>query len=227
MSRVEDQARRLLVAYPWRMRAEQGDEIVGTVLDALPPGSSRLSWRTALDLVRGGLNTRRRRRPPLLTRLAFDLGQTLHPRWIWWVYDRLEDPNYRRHDALRRMASLLVAFGLFGFIQGDLGLYLVPSLLAAPAAVVSARLVGQRQRDVKRARHGLIAGGSDPRMVWVETERRSLRPGRGRRVSVRPVHRSLLHRVPGAELWVPEPATGGSEQDGGTPGPERRPDPAP
>ena len=36
MSRAEAQARRLLAAYPWRVRAEQGDEIVGTALDALP-----------------------------------------------------------------------------------------------------------------------------------------------------------------------------------------------
>ncbi|HMJ75714.1 MAG TPA: hypothetical protein VK507_07065, partial [Iamia sp.] len=105
MSRAEQQARRLLATYPWRVRAEQGGEIIGTVLDALPPDAGRLPVRTAIDLARGGWRVRTRRRPPWLTVLAYNLGFRIGPQWIWWVYDDLENPDYVRTKR-RRIAAV-------------------------------------------------------------------------------------------------------------------------
>lgn len=203
-SRPEAQARRLVAAYPWRVREERGAEIVGTVLDTLPPDAGHLPLATAVDLVRGGLRTRRQRRPPFRTRLAHDFGLTIHPRWIWWVFDRVEHPRYRRHDVLRRIGSMVVAFGVIAVLQRNLALFLLAGALATLSAVVAARLFGEPQRNGIRRRYGLVAGGSNPDVVWVQTVRRSWWPGRRSRVSVRPVHRSALHFVPGAEAWTPE-----------------------
>lgn len=190
--RPEAQARRLLAAYPWRMRAEQGDEIVATVLDTLPPGAARLPWRTVVDLVRGGLRTRRQRRPPFLTWLAYHSGRTIHPRWIWWVFDRLEDPRYRRNDALHRILGAVVALGALAALSGD-GFYVFTLLWMVPAACLGARFHGEGHRNRVRARYGLVAGGSNPNVVWVTTARRAPRP----------VARWMVGRIPGARVWTP------------------------
>ncbi len=236
VSRPEAQARRLLAAYPWRMRAEQGDEIVATVLDTLPVGATRLPWRTAVDLVRGGLRTRRQRRPPFLTWLAFDVGFVIHPRWIWWVFDKLEDPNYRRNSFLMRAVGPGLTYGtmtvllngvtvlLNGGGRSFLGLMalfatgLLPWLGVATALEAGFRVI-ERDRERRRARYGLLPGGSDPRMVWIRTVQKPLWPGGKPRVSVHPVARQTLSWYPGAEVWTPE-------LDASAPDGERPPDPA-
>jgi hypothetical protein len=184
--RAERRARRLLAAYPWRVRAEQGDEIVGTVLDTLAPDARRMPWRDQLDLVRGGIRTRRQRRPPWPTVLAYRIGFRIHPRWIRWVFDDLERPDHVRH---RRVAiavqgavavAVLVALSVVWETGLDAGtpFVLVVSLVTAVVGV-------ERERQRRRARHGLLPGGSDPSQVWVE----------------RPVGR-LLPNVPVARLLV-------------------------
>lgn len=51
---LERQVRRLLLAFPWRDRADHGGEIVGTVLDGLATDARRLPLGTAVDLVASG-----------------------------------------------------------------------------------------------------------------------------------------------------------------------------
>lgn len=207
-SRPEAQARRLLAAYPWRMRAEQGDEIVATVLDTLPPGAGRLPWRTAVDLVRGGLRTRRQRRPPFHTRLAFWCGRTIHPRWIWWVFDALEDPGYRRKATLRRMAMGVVAYLPVLVLYRHPGNAVVGATVWAVMSIIGWGIWGERERRYLRTRHGLVPGGSDPNVVWVTTTRSSPRP----------VAWWMVEGIRGAEVWTPESEEARTE--------ERPPDPA-
>ncbi len=58
MDALERRYRRLLVAYPAGYRDRRADEIVGTILDAAPPGRRRPSLADAADLVAGGLRQR-------------------------------------------------------------------------------------------------------------------------------------------------------------------------
>ncbi len=62
---TERQIRILLRAWPLRDRSERGDEIVGTTLDLLPDGATRLPFLLALNLVVGGMQARWRVRLPV------------------------------------------------------------------------------------------------------------------------------------------------------------------
>jgi hypothetical protein len=62
---VERQIRILVRAWPLRDRSERGDEIVGTTLDLLPDGATRLPFLLALNLIVGGMHSRWRMRPPV------------------------------------------------------------------------------------------------------------------------------------------------------------------
>jgi hypothetical protein len=62
---AERQIRILLWAWPIQDRPERADEIVGTTLDLLPDGATRLPFLLALDLVIGGMRARWRMRPPV------------------------------------------------------------------------------------------------------------------------------------------------------------------
>jgi hypothetical protein len=65
---VERQIRILLRAWPLRDRSERADEIVGTTLDLLPDGATRLPFLLTLNLIVGGMQARWRIRIPV---------------WIW------------------------------------------------------------------------------------------------------------------------------------------------
>lgn len=81
MSRLEGRARLLLRAYPPSYRAGRGEEILGTLLDASPPGRGWPAPRDTWSLVAGGVRARaaRNRQLPLATslRLALILGAAL------------------------------------------------------------------------------------------------------------------------------------------------------
>lgn len=69
---AERQTHILLWAWPTQDRSERGDEIVGTTLDLLPDGATRLPFLLALNLVVGGMQARWRVRPPV-------------QRWVRWT----------------------------------------------------------------------------------------------------------------------------------------------
>jgi hypothetical protein len=57
--RLEGRARWLLRAYPAAYRADRGEEIIGTLLEAVPPGRDWPPSREAVALVAAGLRARR------------------------------------------------------------------------------------------------------------------------------------------------------------------------
>jgi hypothetical protein len=57
--RLERRTRWLLRAYPAAYRADRGEEIIGTLLEAVPPGRDWLPSREAVALVAAGLRARR------------------------------------------------------------------------------------------------------------------------------------------------------------------------
>jgi hypothetical protein len=81
MSDLESRARRLLRCYPPAYRADRGEEILGTLLEARQEGSRWPSFRDARSLVTGGLRARSaaNRQLPFGTnlRLAVILGVAL------------------------------------------------------------------------------------------------------------------------------------------------------
>lgn len=85
MSGLETRARRLLRAYPPSYRAERGEEIIGTLLDASPPGRDWPAPRDARSLIAAGLRVRaaRNRQQPVATslRLTLLLAAAL---WLTW-----------------------------------------------------------------------------------------------------------------------------------------------
>ncbi|MFF5213633.1 hypothetical protein [Streptosporangium sp. NPDC000396] len=69
----EDRCRLLLRSYPPRYRRGREEELLTTMLECAEPGRSAPSLRESVDVVRGGLATRLRTRPPLLRWLAYRL----------------------------------------------------------------------------------------------------------------------------------------------------------
>ncbi|MET7302618.1 hypothetical protein [Embleya sp. NPDC005575] len=113
----ESRSRALLRAYPPRYRIVREAELLGTLLDAAPLGATRPSIRDAWDVIRGGLTTRLRDRPPLHRRLAYRLfGVPVPHRYRMWVRD----------DAL----------GRFFFVRNNLGSHLITSGVFLPGMIV-------------------------------------------------------------------------------------------
>jgi len=81
MKSVERQVNRLVRSWPIPDRVERGDEIVGTTLDLVPDGATRIPVALALNLVMGGLSARWRMRPPLFRWLHYRMGGRLPSRW--------------------------------------------------------------------------------------------------------------------------------------------------
>ena len=75
MSRLEERARRLLRAYPASYRAERGEEILGTLLDASAGGRNWPRPRESWSLIAAGLRVRaaRNRQQPAATSLRLTL----------------------------------------------------------------------------------------------------------------------------------------------------------
>ena len=90
-SKLERRARALLRAYPAEYRHGRAEEIIGTLLEAAPPGRSFPTAREAWSLIAGGRHARaaRNRRPGvkanlrlalllgISTYLSFEFGLTL------------------------------------------------------------------------------------------------------------------------------------------------------
>jgi hypothetical protein len=136
--KLERRARALLRAYPAGYRRERGEEIIGTLLEAAPPGRSFPSARDALSLLNGARHARAARNRCLSgrenLRLAVLLGLAVfvarsfyHPSYLG--YDRTGGLDvalltgiaaglapWVRHQALR--AALVIPAGvLYGYLS--------------------------------------------------------------------------------------------------------------
>ncbi len=107
MTTVERQVRTMLRAWPIPDRVERGDEIVGTTLDLVPDGHSRVPFALAFNLVIGGLRARWRARPPLWRWLSYRMGGRLPARWHRWMMNDLNAPGWRRRIVLCRFVVAL------------------------------------------------------------------------------------------------------------------------
>jgi hypothetical protein len=118
---VERQVRTLVRAWPIPDRTERGDEIVGTTLDLVPDGQSRLTMALAFNLVLGGLRARWRMRPPLWRWLFYRMGGRLPSWWHRWMLNDLTGPGWRR----RMIQSQLI----LGVVSASLGIILAHAML--------------------------------------------------------------------------------------------------
>ncbi|KAB2337890.1 hypothetical protein [Actinomadura rudentiformis] len=123
-SLYERRCRTLLRAYPPSYRKARAEELIGTLLDAAEPGRDIPSLGVSWDVVRGGLITRWRARPPLHHWLAYRLIDKRVPyRYRMWVRD---DVLGRWHFA-RSFASgfayswlfMLATWTVMSLITGD------------------------------------------------------------------------------------------------------------
>ena len=89
MTRIERQVRFMIRAWPILDRIERGEEIVGTTLDLVPDGATRLPLPLAVNLLAGGMRARWRRRTPawiLVRRMrngALALGVAVFVGVVW------------------------------------------------------------------------------------------------------------------------------------------------
>jgi hypothetical protein len=114
MSRLEARARSLLHAYPPEYRADRGEEILGTLLDASPPGRNWPAPRDVRSMVTAacgsgppatGSTGSRNLRLALL--LAAVLGLAANPwyRTLWWVNDARRSPASRARSWWTALAA--------------------------------------------------------------------------------------------------------------------------
>ena len=88
-------------AYPRRWRVVRGDELAGLLADLAAPGARGVDARTALDLVRGGLATRWRGRPPLHVWLLYRMFDRRIPRgYRGWAQDDIRGVAFPVRRAL-------------------------------------------------------------------------------------------------------------------------------
>jgi hypothetical protein len=98
-----------LRAYPAHWREQRGAELAAVLADLAAPGARRLDPRSVAGLVRGGLATRRRTRPPLVSYLGYVLlGTQVPPAYGSWVVRDINAPGYRWRRAARSSALFLL-----------------------------------------------------------------------------------------------------------------------
>ena len=116
---AERQARRYLALFPVWMRATRGEEAIGLVLDLLPAGTRRLPARSRLDLLRAGLQARRRGTPPawvwidVLSAAPTNARGRAPERWHPWLRAFLREPGWSRRQSVACIVpTVLVVLGL-------------------------------------------------------------------------------------------------------------------
>jgi hypothetical protein len=126
-SKLERRARALLRAYPAEYRHGRAEEIIGTLLEAAPPGRSFPAAREAWSLIAGGRHARaaRNRRPGVKAnvRLAVLLGISTY---------------------LSFYVSLILAASVLGFPPGPGASWLTMATIVLGAAVTLAPWLGSR-----------------------------------------------------------------------------------
>jgi len=124
--KLERRARALLRAYPAEYRHGRAEEIIGTLLEAAPPGRSYPATREAWSLIAGGRHARaaRNRRPGAKAnvRLALLLGISIYLSFYFVPF----------------------AGSALGFVPGSGASWLTDTTLAAGAAVALAPWLGSR-----------------------------------------------------------------------------------
>jgi hypothetical protein len=161
MTPVERQVRILMRAWPIPDRIERGNEIVGTTLDLVPDGRSRLPLALAINLVVGGLRARWKMRPPLWRYLWYRNGGRLPTRWHRWMLNDLSRPGWLLRRVVFQMVtvllSLTVAFAVFHPPGGpDLRFMLPFSIVFLAGVLTSGRRKARKERDRQLARHGYL-----------------------------------------------------------------------
>jgi hypothetical protein len=126
-SKLERRARALLRAYPAEYRYGRAEEIIGTLLEAAPPGRSLPAAREAWSLIAGGRHARaaRNRRPGAKAnlRLALLLGMSIY---------------------LSAEFGLALVGVVLGFFPGDGTFWLTDTQLALGLAAALAPWLGSR-----------------------------------------------------------------------------------
>ncbi|WP_421735021.1 hypothetical protein [Cellulomonas sp.] len=93
--RFERSVHRWLRAYPRRWRTHRADEMTAVLADLAGADARRIGLRDGLGVVRAGLLTRLRTRPPLRQVAAYRLlGRRLSPQYRAWVRDDIEGALY-------------------------------------------------------------------------------------------------------------------------------------
>jgi hypothetical protein len=125
-SKLERRARALLRAYPAEYRHGRADEIIGTLLEAAPPGRSFPTAREAWSLIAGGRHARaaRNRRADVQAnvRLALLLGISIYLSFYFALF----------------------AGSALGFVAGSGASWLTDTTAAAGAAAALAPWLGSR-----------------------------------------------------------------------------------
>ncbi len=149
MDALERRYRRLLVAYPAGYRDRRADEIVGTFLDAAPPGRRRPSLADAADLVAGGLRQRigpgtaeelaagRQLAGPVALALAAGLAG-----FLWLTVEPVPDAGRYLTLGPVAYAAWLLALAGWAVLPGryarrPVGLAMAVTALVTPAAAVT------------------------------------------------------------------------------------------
>ena len=123
MPSLETRYRRLLLTYPADYRAERGDEIVGTLLDAARPGQRIPSVREAAALLAGGLRTRSdiaaRGGGRALVTDAVRLGAVLLLAHMLGIGARIwEAVHFARFDLTTSILAAVVALAIVAVVRG-------------------------------------------------------------------------------------------------------------
>jgi hypothetical protein len=157
---AESQVRTLMRAWPVPDRTERGEEIVGTTLDLVPEGATRLPFRFAVNLIVGGLVVRWRMRPPVWRWAYYRMGGRLPARWHRWMLNDLTSLGWRRRMMTARIILSLMAATLgVAFAQAvthhqavGLGALVIGSSLVG--STVASVLRSRADRNRKLVRHG-------------------------------------------------------------------------
>jgi hypothetical protein len=145
---AENQIRTLMRAWPRPDRTERGEEIVGTALDLVPEGTTRLPFLFAVNLVGGGLVARWRMRPPPWRWAYYRMGGRLPARWHRWVLNDLTSPGWRR-----RLMTAQIILGLMGVTLGVAVAQIATHQTVAPNdLMIGGLLIGTSVGSVLRVR---------------------------------------------------------------------------
>ena len=145
--RLERHARLLVRTYPPAYRADRGEEIVGTLLEATPPGRNWPLAYEAASVISGGLRARRaanlRQGVSASLRQAATVGVALYLAqfpgellWslVWWVQDGFRYSPY--NGPLYLLPSILVAVILGAAWSGRRWLMTVPPVVTFAVTLV-------------------------------------------------------------------------------------------